>query len=135
MDPQVVAATMYAEDRTAHLLDIQLGAVEPGRATLTMTVRPDMVNGLGVCHGGVLFTLADAAMAYASNGGNERSVATSAAIDFVAPAQVGEVLTAEASERVKPGRSAVNDVTVSTSEGDVVAVFRGRTLTVGGSVA
>ena len=81
-----------------------------------------------------MFTLADAAMAYASNAGNVRSLATSANIDFVRPAHIGDSLIATATQRSKPGRSAVHDVTIVNNNNETVAVFRGRTLSVGGAI-
>jgi acyl-CoA thioesterase len=128
MQPDAVTAAMYARDATAQALGITISQVDHGTATATLTVRDDMTNGLGVCHGGIIFTLADAAMAYASNAGNERSLATSATVDFVAPAHVGQTLTALATQISKPGRSAIHDAMVRTEDGTVVATFRGRTL-------
>lgn len=101
---------------------------------MAMTVLPEMTNGLGVCHGGILFTLADTAMAHASNAGNEQSLATNAMIDFLAPARIGARLVARATQQAKPNRNAVHDVSVTANDGTLIAVFRGRTLTVGGPV-
>jgi len=131
---RVVADAMYRGDLASQSLGITLVAVEAGRATVTMTVRPDMINGLGVCHGGLIFTLADSAMAFASNAANERSLAVHADIDWLNPARPGAVLTAQAEERTRRGRTAVNDAVVTDETGTVIATFRGRTLTVGGSV-
>ena len=124
---------MYPEDQTAHLLGITIHDVAPGQATARMTVRADMVNGLGVCHGGLLFTLADSAMAYASNAATDDSsqaLATSATVDFLAPALIGQTLTATATAQGAAGRSTVHDVDVRREDQTLVASFRGRTLTV-----
>lgn len=124
---------MYPDDRTAHLLGITIQNVAPGKATATMTVGDDMVNGLGVCHGGLMFTLADAAMAYASNAATpegSQALATSATVDFLAPAMIGQRLTATAVAQGAAGRSTIHDVNVRNEDGLLVASFRGRTLTV-----
>ncbi|MEZ5380059.1 MAG: hotdog fold thioesterase [Acidimicrobiales bacterium] len=125
------AHSMLAADAAAMSLGITIDEVSVGHAVLTMTVTAGMVNGLEVCHGGVIFTLADTAMAVASNACGRRTLASSAAIEFLAPARVGDVLTATCDERIKPGRSALNDTTVVNHEGVTIAEFRGRTVTVG----
>jgi acyl-CoA thioesterase len=109
-------------------------SVGPGRATVTMTVRPDMNNGHGVCHGGVLFTLADQAMSYACNSYNQRTMAVGADINFVRPGQVGATLTATATEVTQQGRSGVYDATIVDQDGGLIAVFRGRVRRVGGEI-
>ena len=97
-------------------------------ARLSMAVRPDMVNGLGICHGGLVFTLADSAMAFASNSQNKVAVAATAHIDWLSPAQEGERLVAEATEHWTGGRSGLTDVVVTSSnDGRRVAIFHGRT--------
>lgn len=133
--PTAVAGVMRRSDRAADLLGIEITDVEPGRAVATMTVTDQMTNGLLTCHGGFLFTLADAAMAYASNCGNERSFATSASVEFMNPAPVGTELRAVCTAITAQGRSTVHDAVVSDGDGTIVAVFRGKTLTVGGPVA
>jgi acyl-CoA thioesterase len=99
-----------------------------------MTVRPDMVNGHHICHGGMIFTLADTAFAYACNSYNKNTVASACNIDFLAPGKEGEVLEAEAQERSLSGRTGVYDVTVRTREGRVVALFRGKSYRINGEV-
>ena len=120
------AAAMFAEDRNAHAMGMIVVAVSPGTATVEMTVQASMVNGLEVCHGGVVFALADTAMAFASNARGGTNLAAHATIDWLAPARVGEALRAEASETFHDGRTGFYDVTVSGPDG-VVAVFHGRT--------
>jgi acyl-CoA thioesterase len=131
-DPRDIAQAMWADDRTSQSLGVELIEVGEGRAVLRMEVRPEMVNGLGVCHGGVVFTLADSAMAYSSNSFNLRALATQAEIDWLAPALVGSVLTATAVQRHQRGKAAVTDVEVCDDAGTVVALFRGRTLQTSG---
>ena len=128
------AAAMWERDRAVQALGVGLVAVGVGEATLTMTVREDMVNGHGTCHGGFIFTLADAAFAYACNTHDERSVASGADIVFVRAARLGDRLTATGSERVRSGRSGIYDVVVTDDEGRTVAMFRGRSHTIGGSL-
>ncbi len=129
-----VAAAMFARDRAARMLGIEVSEIEAGRATCTMTVREDMLNGHDICHGGIVFTLADTAFAYACNSRNERTVALQCSISFAAPARAGERLTALAEERVAGGRTGTYDVTVSTTGGTPIALFRGTSYRVSGSL-
>ena len=136
MDHHAVARAMYDRDATASAFGIELLEAGPERAVTRMQVRVDMCNGLAVIHGGMTFLLADSAMAFASNSENDTAFATSAEIDWLAPATAGHWLTAVAERRAGGGRSAVWDVTVSASDerdGDStpVALFRGRTRKVG----
>jgi acyl-CoA thioesterase len=94
-----------------------------------MTVTEAMANGHGICHGGFIFSLADSAMAFAANPRGAPAVAQHASISFIRPAHVGEVLVAEATERMHAGRSGIYDVRVSTAGGELVAEFRGHTRT------
>ncbi|MGM0723472.1 MAG: hydroxyphenylacetyl-CoA thioesterase PaaI [Actinomycetota bacterium] len=129
------AEIMRDGDRASRAAGVDVVAVTPGRATATMTVRPDQVNGHGVCHGGYLFLFflfADTAMAYASNSHGVSALASGADIAFLRPAHEGDVLTAEAVERAASGRSGLYDVTVRADDGTVVAEFRGRTRQVPG---
>ena len=100
---------MFAEDRNAHAMGMIVSAVAPGSATVEMTVLESMANGLDVCHGGVVFALADTAMAFASNARGGTNLASNASIEWLAPARVGDRLVAEASEthtRAAPGCTA-----------------------------
>jgi acyl-CoA thioesterase len=99
-----------------------------------MTVRPDMLNGHAICHGGFIFTLADSAFAYACNSYNLSTVASGCAIDFVAPAREGDVLTARAAERSIAGRTGVYDIDVVNQRGETVALFRGKSYRIKGHV-
>ena len=126
---------MHANDNVAHELGISIDTAEPGSATVSMTVTEEMTNGLDVCHGGILFTLADTAMAHASNAGNERAFSTTAAIEWIRPAHVGDRLTATSAVAADRGRSTVHDIVVTNERDEVVVLVRGQTLTVGGAVA
>ncbi|MGH9055717.1 MAG: hydroxyphenylacetyl-CoA thioesterase PaaI [Acidimicrobiales bacterium] len=116
---------MFEADQASRGMGIEVVERREGNATACMTVRPDMVNGHGMAHGGFVFTLADTAFAFACNSPGRSAVAASAEITFVSPAQVGEVLVAEASMRTRFGRNGIYDVTVRAGD-RVIAEFRGR---------
>jgi acyl-CoA thioesterase len=138
LDPQALAQSvgevMWSRDRATNALGMQLERIQPGEALMSMLVRDDMVNGHHMCHGGLIFTLADSAFAYACNSYNQNTVASACHIDFLAPAQMGETLEAHALERSRSGRTGVYDVTVSTRSGTTVALFRGKSYRIGGEV-
>jgi acyl-CoA thioesterase len=125
------AEAMWSEDRASQALGMSIDEVGPGTATLRMTVRPDMVNGHDIGHGGYTFTLADSAFAFACNSYNRRTVAAGAEIRFRAPTQVGQELVATAVERFREGRDGRYDVTVTAGD-TVVATFVGRSREIGG---
>jgi acyl-CoA thioesterase len=131
---QAVADSMYPRDHAAHALGILLAEIRPTWARVEMTVRQDMINGHGVCHGGLLFTLADTAFAYACNSSNHNTVASACMIEFVRPAHLGDRLVAIAHERTHSGRSGVYDVEVVNQQGEMIAMFRGRAHRVKGEV-
>ena len=139
LDPQQLAeqvrALMFENDRATRALGMQVTAIGPGRATLTMPVRADMLNGHATCHGGMITTLADSAFAFACNAGNELTVASGVTIDFVAPGREGDLLTATAQEVQQAGRTGVYDVNVHNQRGELVAVFRGRSYRMKGKPA
>jgi acyl-CoA thioesterase len=118
-------AQMMADDAASAALGIEVLECSPGRAVTRMLVRPDMANGYAIAHGGLVFAVADTAFACACNSHGEVTVAAGAEITFVAPARVGDILLAEAVERVTFGRSGIYDVTVRRGL-DVIAEFRGR---------
>jgi acyl-CoA thioesterase len=120
-----VVDAMMKEDQASKHLGIQVQKVEPGAATVTMTVREDMLNGFGICHGGMTFTLADTAFACACNSRNRKTVALTCTINFVAAAKAGDVLTATAKELSLSGRTGLYDVAVTNQTGALVAQFRG----------
>ncbi len=126
------ADLMWAEDRASRALGMEIVEVGAGRAVLRMTVRPDMVNGHDIGHGGLTFALADSAFAFACNSHNRRTVAAGAEVRFRAPTHGGDVLVATAVERSREGRDGVYDVTVT--RGDVaVAEFVGHSREIGGT--
>ena len=137
-DAQTLAAAvrdgMYARDRAAQALGITVDAIAPGAAVCRMSVREEMVQGHATCHGGIVFTLADTAFAYACNAYNRATVALGAEITFVAPARAGEVLIATARERNRSGRTGVYDVEVTRQDDTLVALFRGTSYETRGEV-
>ena len=123
---EAAARALFANDRASQQLGMILIAVEPGVATVTMTIRPDMTNGHGICHGGIIFALADSAFAFACNSHGLATVAAAVTIDFLAPAKVGDALTAVAKERWLGGRAGLYDLSVSRADGTLIAHARGR---------
>jgi acyl-CoA thioesterase len=118
--------TLYLKDAAARALGIEVLEAAPGAARVAMVVRPDMGNGHGICHGGFIFALADTAFAYACNAAGIAMVAAGASIEFLAPAPVGERLTATARETSRSDRSGIYDVIVESEAGETRAHFRGR---------
>jgi len=127
------AEAMWSSDRATRGLDMTLDAVGPGTATVSMTVRDDMVNGHAIGHGGFTFTLADSAFAFACNSYNRATVAAGAEIRFRRPTHLGDRLVATATERERSGRDGVYDVQVTVGD-EVVAIFTGRSKEIGGSL-
>jgi acyl-CoA thioesterase len=130
-----VGEAMFAADPAVRdFMQIELLTCEPGRARMRMTVREPMLNGHKICHGGLIFTLADSTFAYACNSRNKVTVAAGASIEFLKPAQLGDVLTCEGVEQVLQGRHGIYDMTVRNQRGEVVAVFRGKSAQIQGSI-
>ena len=129
-----VAERMLASDRASRALGMAIVQIEAARATLTMTVRGDMVNGHAICHGGFIFTLADSAFAFACNSYNFNTVAQGCSIEYLAPVREGDVLTAVAQERSLSGRTGVYDIEVTNQRGETVALFRGKSYRIKGHV-
>lgn len=124
---------MYGRDATAPALGIELLAASAEGATVRMTVRADMCNGLGIAHGGIVFLLCDSAMAFASNAElpeRTEALAVTAEIDWLAPVREGDALTAAATFQAGVSRTRIWDVRVTDQTARLVAVFRGRTRTV-----
>ena len=126
---------MWRNDRASKALGMQVLRVAPGAAAITMTVRDDMLNGHDICHGGLITTLADSAFAFACNSHGELTLASGFVIDLLAPARLGDVLTARCTEVSKAGRTGVYDVDVTNHRGERIAVFRGRSYTMKGKPA
>jgi len=130
MDAQAIAdhvgRVMLAQDEASRGLGMKIEAMGPGFSRMTMTVRADMLNGFRICHGGYITLLADSCFAFACNSYNQLTLAAGILVDFVAPAQLGDVLTAQAREVTLSGRTGVYDVEVVNQRGETVAVLRGR---------
>ncbi len=126
------AEVMWREDRASQALGMSLDAVGPGTATLSMTVTESMINGHEICHGGLIFTLADSAFAFACNAYNKVTVAQHCSVTFLAPAKLGDRLTARAQERSLHGRSGIYDIRVDNQDGKAIAEFRGHSRTIKG---
>ncbi len=130
-----VGAAMFAVDAASKdFMQMELLACEPGRARLRMTVRAPMLNGHQICHGGFIFTLADSTFAFACNSHNKVTVAAGASIEFLNPAHLGDVLTCEGVEQVLQGRHGIYDMKVTNQRGEVVAVFRGKSAQIKGTI-
>ena len=129
-----IAHAMLAAEGTGPGWGIEIEDARTGYARIRMTLRPDMLNGHGIAHGGMIFSLADTAFAYACNGRNLRTVAAQASIVFLDSAKEGEVLVAEAEEQALVGRSGVYNVSVRTADGRAIAEFQGFSRSIGGSV-
>lgn len=128
------AEAMWAEDNASRGLGMCLERVAAGSATLSMEVTAAMVNGLGVCHGGFVFTLADSACAFASNSYDQRMILQSSQITLIAPAHLGVRLLAEGRELYRGERSGIYDVTVTSDTGEVIAEFRGHVRRIPGNL-
>ena len=130
---QACAKSMWADDRASQHFDMQIDQIDAGQATLSMTVREHMTNGHATCHGGIIFTLADSAFAFACNSYNQNAVAQMASIAFLSPAFVGDRLTATSREVTRKGRSGIYDTKVTNQKGELIAEFRGHSRTVKGT--
>jgi acyl-CoA thioesterase len=128
------AAVLFERDRASQMLGMSITAVRPGFAQLAMSVREDMVNGHGVCHGGLIFTLADSAFAFACNSYNDSTLAVAASIDFLTAAHAGDQLTAEARELWRTKRNGLYEIVVFNQHGERIALFRGRSYRIDGQV-
>lgn len=134
MSARLIAEYMMSQEGAAPAWGLVLEEARAGYARVRMTLRPDMLNGFGGAHGGMIFALADAAFAYACNSRNVATVAAQASIVFLASAQAGDILVAEAREEALAGRSGVYAVAVRTAEGADIARFQGLSRTIGGPV-
>ena len=139
LSPEALAArvgeSMFEVDAASKdFMQMELLACEPGRAVMRMRVRAPMLNGHKICHGGLIFTLADSTFAFACNSRNKVTVAAGCSIEFLKPAHLDDVLTCEGVEQVLQGRHGIYDMKVSNQRGEVVAMFRGKSATIPGSV-
>ncbi len=128
------AARMLAADAATTGLGMRVQAIAPGAATLCMTITGAMVNGHGTCHGGFIFALADSAFAFACNSHGDDAVAAHCAITYLAPARMGDVLEARATELERFGRNGMYDVVVTAEAQGVrrtIAQFRGHSRVIG----
>lgn len=116
---------MMEKDHFSQWMGIEILESEPGYVKLSMKVRDNMVNGFGICHGGITFSLADSALAFASNSRGSVSVALENNINFTKKAEVGDILIAE-TEEIQNGRTiGVYKIRVTNQNDDLVADFRG----------
>jgi len=123
---ELTATAMFASDAATRGLDMQIVRVAEGAATLSMLIRPDMLNGHKTCHGGYLFTLADSAFAFACNSRNQVTVAAGCSIEFLSPGREGDVITATAAEQSLTGRTGIYDARLTNQHGQLIALFRGK---------
>jgi acyl-CoA thioesterase len=121
-----VVRSLYEADLASQSLGIEVIDVAPGRVRIAVTVRADMVNGYGMCHGGIVFAFADSAFAFACNSYGDPMVAAGASIEFLAPTPRGERVIATAAEVSRSARHGIYDVAVANASGSVLAQFRGR---------
>ncbi|MEM8592012.1 MAG: hydroxyphenylacetyl-CoA thioesterase PaaI [Pseudomonadota bacterium] len=126
------AAAMWSDDRASAWIGMAIDEVDEGVAILSMKVEKHHTNGHGICHGGIIFALADSAFAFACNSRNQSTVAQHNSITYIAPAELGDRLTATAREVSLSGRSGIYDVSVATGSGTLIAEFRGCSSTVPG---
>ncbi len=126
------AQALWSSDAASRQLGMALDSCGPGRASVSMRIRPDMVNGHGICHGGLVFALADSAFAFACNSYGDNTVAAGASIEFLAPGREGDLLRANAVERWRAGRAGIYEIEVRNQKGELVALFRGRSHQIAG---
>jgi len=123
---------LYDGDRASQMLGMKIESCGPGQATVSMRIRPDMVNGHRICHGGLIFALADSAFAFACNSHGDNTVAAGAAIEFLAPGMEGDLLRAVAQERWRAGKAGIYEIEVRNQRDETVALFRGRSHQIAG---
>jgi acyl-CoA thioesterase len=131
---RATAAAMFEADACSRALGLELLEVRAGYARMQMQVRADFLNGHHICHGGLIFTLADSAFAFACNSHNINTVASGCSIEFLLPVHGGETLTAEAVEQSLTGRTGIYDIRVTNRANETVAMFRGKSTQIKGAV-
>lgn len=122
---KMIFEKMYAKDRFSQWLGIELVEIGVGSSTLKMTVREEMLNGMGIAHGGITYSLADSAFAFASNSRGKKAVSIETSINHVVALKEGEVIVAEATEESVSNKTGVYRIIVSKLDGEKVAVFKG----------
>lgn len=128
------AETMWQSDDASKWVGLSLGKIKEASATLELTVEKHHCNGHGNCHGGIIYTLADSAFAFACNSRNQSTVAQHNTITYLAPGRLHDRLTAHATETSLVGRTGIYDVQVTNQDGDVIAEFRGCSRTIKGQL-
>lgn len=128
------AEALWQGDTAAQTLGMAVIEIDEGRAVLEMTVAPEHSNGHAICHGGITFTLADTAFAYACNSRNQSTVAQHNSITYLAPARLGDRLRAEAREVTLQGRNGIYDVSVHNQDATLIAQFRGHSRAIKGQL-
>lgn len=131
---EACAATLWGPDTCSQWLGMRLEEVRPGYARISMQVRPEFLNGHGICHGGLMFTLADSTFAFACNSHNAPTVAAGCSIEFLKPVQGNDTLTAVGQEQTLSGRHGIYDIRVTNGAGEVVAMFRGKSAQLKGQI-
>ena len=126
------SAALKANDNASSAMGIVVTQIAPGSATVTMPITPEKLNGHGICHGGLIFMLADTAFAHACNTYNQRVVAQTCSISFLAPGKADGILTAKAREVHRANRSGIYDIEVISNSGEIIAQFRGQSRTIKG---
>ena len=132
---RAVGTSMFAADHATRVfMQMELLGCEPGHARMRMTVRDELLNGHKICHGGLIFTLADSTFAFACNSHNKVAVAAGCSIEFLKPAHLGDVLTCEGIEQTLQGRHGIYDMKVTNQRHEVIAMFRGKSAHIQGTV-
>jgi len=134
VDAERVVRAMFERDQASRALGMEVQCVAPGQVRLSMVVRRDMLNGHRTCHGGFIFALTDSAFAFACNSRNEANVAAACQIEYLLPGYEGDLLQAEAVERALSGKNGVYDIAVSNQHGELIALFRGKSHRIRGTV-
>jgi acyl-CoA thioesterase len=127
-----IAEAIWPGDAASRWLGMKIEEVRAGYARLSMRVTANMVNGQNVCHGGLIFALADSSFGYACNSHNQRALAAGASIKFLASGLLNDILLAECVEGAKEGRRGIYDARVTNQKGETIALFRGESATVKG---
>ena len=125
---------MFAQDAASKALGINIETIKPGCAIATMTVTDAMLNGYNTCHGGMIFSLADSAFAFACNSHNEAAVAAGCTIDFLRPGMLGDLLSAVATQQHQGKRSGIYYVEVTNQNAQLVALFKGNSARINATV-